>query len=281
MDSGGDDRLGAIRAGHECDDAWRFDRDQQSDHWQRLSARSFVPFVCTVVVLVRPGNAWPLCLAGNRDEKLARAWDPPGPFWPGIVAGRDRTAGGTWLGINAQGAIAGVLNRPGSLGPAPGKRSRGELPLIALKEGNARRAAEAITALDAGSFRSFNLVLADREGAIFVRGLGQGRPEAIPLEPGVHMITAHDPDDPASPRVARHLKRFRAASPPEMDGWTSWRAILADRSGEASEQINVTPRAGFGTVCSALIGLRAQGPSAFLFAAGPPHEAAFEPVVLT
>ena len=150
---------------------------------------------------------------------LARAWDPPGPFWPGIVGGRDRTAGGTWLGVNAMGVIAGVLNRPGSLGPASGKRSRGELPLIALRERSAREAAEAVMSLDAGSFRSFNLVLADREDAIVVRGLGQGRPDAIPLAPGIHMITAHDPDDPTSPRVARHLPRFRGASPPEADGW--------------------------------------------------------------
>lgn len=212
---------------------------------------------------------------------VARAWDSPGPFWPGVVAGRDRTAGGTWLGLNAAGVIAGVLNRPGSLGPAPGKRSRGELPLIALQQGSARRAADAVMALNAGEFRSFNLVLADRDGAIVVRGLGQGRPDAIPLGSGVHMITAHDPDDPTSPRVARHLPRFRAASPPEVDGWKSWREILADRSGEAREQINVTPRAGFGTVCSALVGLRAEGPPEFLFAAGPPDAAAFEPVVLT
>ena len=209
---------------------------------------------------------------------LARAWDPPGPFWPGIVGGRDRTAGGTWLGLNAMGVIAGVLNRPGSLGPASGKRSRGELPLIALRERSAREAAEAVMSLDACSFRSFNLVLADREDAIVVRGLGQGRPDAIPLAPGIHMITAHDPDDPTSPRVARHLPRFRAASPPDADGWASWRAILADRSGAASEQINVTPRAGFGTVCSALIALRTDAPAQFLFAAGPPDEAAFEPV---
>ena len=234
--------------------------------------------MCTVVLLFRPGHAWPLCLAASRDEMLARAWDPPGPFWPGIVAGRDRTAGGTWLGLNTAGVIAGVLNRPGSLGPAPGKRSRGELPLIALGETSARRAGDAITALNAGDFRSFNLVLADREDAIVVRGLGQGRPDAIPLPPGVHMITAHDPDDPASPRVARHLPRFQAASPPEADGWESWRAILANRSGAASEQINVTPRAGFGTVCSALIALRTAGAPQFLFAAGPPDVAAFLPV---
>ncbi len=236
--------------------------------------------MCTLVLLHRPGHIWPICLAANRDERLARAWDPPGPFWPEIVAGRDRAAGGTWLGINASGVVAGVLNRPGSLGPAPGKRSRGELPLIALRQPTARAAAEAIVALDAGDFRSFNLIVADRDEAVFVRGLGQGQAAAVALEAGLHMITAHDPNDPASPRVARHLPRFRAATPPETDGWASWRAILADRSGDAPEQINVSPRAGFGTVCSALIALKAAGEAEFLFAAGPADATAFVPVAL-
>src|SRR5580692_6034265 len=119
--------------------------------------------MCTVVILARPNHAYPLHLAANRDEMLARAWDPPAAYWPeqpDVIAGRDRSGGGTWMGINGAGVIAAVLNRPGSLGPAAGKRSRGELPLLALREGSARAAAEAIAGLDAGLWRSFNMVLA-------------------------------------------------------------------------------------------------------------------------
>jgi hypothetical protein len=237
--------------------------------------------MCTVVLLIRPGHAWSLILAANRDEMLNRPWDPPGTYWsdqPGVVAGRDRLGGGTWMGVNGHGVVAAVLNRPGSLGPAAGKRSRGELPLMALAHPTALEAANAIGALDAGLWRSFNLVLADRAGAVFVRGLGQGRPQAETLAPGLHMVTAHDPDDPDSPRVARHLGRFRAAKPPEPGDWREWQAILADRSGEAGEQINVVSRGGFGTVCSSLLALPSEGTPVWLFAAGPPHEAAFTPV---
>ncbi len=84
------------------------------------------------------------------------------------------------------------------------------------------------------------------------------------------MVTAHDPDDPRQPAGRRNLPRFRAATPPEADNWQAWRAILADRSGSASEQINVVPRAGFGTVCSSLIAVPAAGAPVWLFAAGPP-----------
>jgi len=235
--------------------------------------------VCTVVVLIRPGHAWPLVLAANRDERLDRAWDPPSAWWPdrpGVVGGRDRTAGGTWMAVNRHGVVAAVLNRQGSLGPAPGKRSRGELPLLALAEPTAAAAASAIAALDAGQWRSFNLVLADASGAVFVRGLGQGRPQARPFAPSLHMVTAHDPDDPDSARVARHLPRFAAASPPDpAQGWQAWQDLLSDRGGDPAEQLNVVPHGGFGTVCASLLALPAQGPPIWLFSAGPPHEAPF------
>lgn len=212
---------------------------------------------------------------------LERAWDPPAAYWPeerDLIAGRDRSGGGTWMGINRHGVVAAVLNRPGSLGPTAGKRSRGELPLIALAHASAADAAAAIVATDAGAWRSYNLVLADRQGAVFVRGLGQGSPEALPLSSGLHMVTAHDPDDPESPRVSRHLARFRAARPPEPGNWADWQAILADRSGPPGEQINVVPRAGFGTVCSSLLALPASGSPVWLFAAGPPDRADFRPI---
>lgn len=234
--------------------------------------------MCTVVLLIRPGHAWPLVLAANRDEMLDRAWDRPAAHWPdrpGVIAGRDHAAGGTWMGVNGHHVVAAVLNRPGSLGPAAGKRSRGELPLLALAHSSAAEGAAAIGRMDVAEWRSFNLVIADRMGAFFLRGLGHGLAEQVPLRPGLHMITAHDPDDPASPRVARYLDRFRAAEPPSPAGWQAWREILADRSGRPGEQINVEPRGGFGTVCSSLVALPHDGGNVWLFASGPPHLAPF------
>jgi uncharacterized protein with NRDE domain len=237
--------------------------------------------MCTVALLWRPGHAWPVMLAANRDEMIDRPWDPPGNWWPerpGVVGGRDRTAGGTWMALNRHGVACCVLNRAGSLGPAPGKRSRGELPLIAVAEPGLERAVRAIARLDAGRWRSFNLVLASAEGAVWMAGQGRGRPEAMPLPEGVSMVTAFDPNDTDSPRVARHLQHFAAAPAPDTDGWQGWRAVLSDSSGTSVEQINVKPRDGFGTVCSALLGLPAKGAPQWLFAAGPPDAAAFEPV---
>ncbi len=185
------------------------------------------------------------------------------------------------MGVNAHGVTAAVLNRPGSLGPAAGKRSRGELPLIALAETSAGAAVDAIVALDAGQWRGFNMVIADRNGATFIRGAGHGRPVAIALQPGVSMITAHDPNDLGSPRVARHLPRFQAAAAPTPEHWEEWRAILSDRSGAPGEQINVEPLGGFGTVCSSFLAIprdrnRVGGEPVWLFSNGAPHAAPFE-----
>jgi uncharacterized protein with NRDE domain len=234
--------------------------------------------MCTVVALLRPGHAFPVMLAANRDEHMKRPWDPPAAYWPDqpdVIAGRDRTAGGTWMGVNRAGVVAAILNRAGTLGPVLGKRSRGELPLLALRHPTARAAADAITGVDAGEWRDFNMVIADRGGAVFIRGLGAGHPEAAALADGVSMVTAYDPNDLHSPRVARHLPRLRTALPQSPDDWQSWRAILSDRSGDVGEQINVVPRGDFATVCSAFVCIPATGPLTWQFAAGPPHSAGF------
>ena len=84
--------------------------------------------MCTFIVSWQPGERWPLLLGANRDELITRAWRKPGRHWsdrPEVIAGQDNEAGGSWLGINDHGVIAGILNRTNSLGPMPGKRSRG------------------------------------------------------------------------------------------------------------------------------------------------------------
>jgi len=241
--------------------------------------------VCTVILLRRPGEAWPLILAANRDEKLDRPWDPPAPYWPdrpGVVGGRDREAGGTWMAMRG-GVVAAVLNRPGSLGPAPGKRSRGELPLLALEADAAAAGADRIASLDAGEWRPFNMVVADAREAFFLRGLGEGAPQAVRLGEGVTMVTAHDPNDLASARTARHLPRFRAAPPPEPpDGWAGWEALLGDSGfGEIGigEALNVPPARGFGTVASSLVAFGSAGARSWRFCPGRPAPGGFREVL--
>lgn len=239
--------------------------------------------MCTVITLQRPGHAWPLLLAANRDERIDRAWDPPAEYWPehpGIVAGRDRLGGGTWMGINADGVVATVLNRPGSLGPADGKRSRGELPLMALTHSTSDAAAAAITQLQGIDYRTFNMVIADRSAVWFVRNLGTGHPTAEKLAPGLHMMTSHDPDDLSSPRVARHLPRFLTATPPKPPDWSPWVELLGDSAGPPDAALSVPPSSGFATVSASLLGIPQNGQATWSFASGPAQSTAFKPVAI-
>ena len=218
-------------------------------------------------------------MAANRDERFDRPWDAPAAHWPdrpGVVAGRDRSAGGTWMAARG-GLVAAVLNRPGSLGPAPGKLSRGGLPLMALEHGSAAAAAQPVRGLDAGAYRGFNLLVVDAGSAQFVRGTGQGRAEGWALAPGLHVVTAHDPNDPSCPRTRAQLPRFAAAAVPDpgRGDWTEWAALLADASGPRGSALNVPPLDGFGTICSSLLAVPAEGAADWLFAAGPPDRAPF------
>ncbi|WP_198371706.1 NRDE family protein [Roseomonas rosulenta] len=245
--------------------------------------------MCTVILLRRPGDAWPLIIAANRDERLDRAWDPPRAWWPdrpGIVGGRDRSAGGTWMALGTGGVVAAVLNRPGSLGPAPGKRSRGELPLLAASEADAAAAMRRLRALPGAEWRPFNMVVADSRQAFFLRGLGAGPLEVMDLAEGIAMVTAHDPNDPDSPRIRRHLPRFRAATPPDpaAENWRDWEALLADETPDAVDgaaaMLNIAPVAGFGTVCSSLLALGAAGEATWRFCPGRPASGRFVPLKL-
>ena len=238
--------------------------------------------MCTLVLRLAPGETWPLLVGANRDEMIARSFDPPAAHWPDqpdVIGGRDRLAGGTWLAVNAAGVMAGVLNRPDSLGPEKGKRSRGVLPLRALRFGSAAEAAASFRGGEAGSWRSFNLVVADRHVAFFIRGEGAGSIAAHALPPiGVHIVTAHDPNDERSARIARHGPRFRDAPAPVPPDLVSWERLLADDSPPRASAIAVRPLGGFGTTSSALIGV---GPeTVFRFTAGFPGEMPYADVAL-
>lgn len=181
------------------------------------------------------------------------------------------------MALNQAGVVAAILNRPGTLGPASGKRSRGELPLLALHEPTAEAATRAICALPAADWRPFHMVLADARDAFFIAGFGEGQAIAEALGEGVAMVTAHPPNDLSSPRTARHLPRFQAAAAPDPDAgdWSAWEALLADSGGATAEALNVPPLGGFGTVCASLLGLAADGRRIWRFAPGPPDRTPF------
>lgn len=263
--------------------------------------------MCSLVILRRPGHDWPLLLAANRDELRVRASRPPARHWPDrpdVVAGLDVDGGGSWLGVNDHGLAAAVLNREATLGPQPGKRSRGELVLEALDHAEAGAAAGALADLQPHAYRPFNLVIADPRDAYWLRHAGDGEIRVHPIPPGLHLLTAGELDDPRQPRIARFLPLFRALAEPEpladpladplndpLTGWQEWIALLQRRDSEPGQgpatamNIDGIQLAGrdFGTVASSLLALPAfpgLQPPVYLHADGPPDRVPFVPVDL-
>lgn len=247
--------------------------------------------MCTIVLEFRPGHPWPLLAAANRDEMVNRPWRGPARHWPDrpdCVAGLDVLANGSWLGLNDHGLMAAMLNRFASLGPAPGKRSRGELVLEALDHAEADQAAQALSQLDPRAYRPFNMVIGDGRSLYWLRHDGE-RIEARPIAPGFHMLTAHELDDRASPRIAAYFDPFRAAAKPdpETGDWQAWTDLLARRRsqgppGQEDAALCIVRDDGFGTVSSALLALPADPTvrPVWLFCPGRPGESPYEPVDL-
>ena len=132
-------------------------------------------------------------MAGNRDElherqaaPLAR-WAEPDH----LIAGRDLRSGGTWTGVSEQGRFAVVTNLRGYGDPVPDRASRGAL-VTDLLAGEGRYADAGALAFD--DFNPFNLIVADRERALFL----SNHPEPIhaPLMPGLYGLSNGALDEP-------------------------------------------------------------------------------------
>lgn len=92
--------------------------------------------MCLIAFSLGQHPDYPLVVAANRDEFFRRPtaamdwWQ--GAEQPPLLAGRDLLSGGTWLAVSRDGRIAAVTNvREGTA--EPGRLSRGELPLQALR----------------------------------------------------------------------------------------------------------------------------------------------------
>jgi uncharacterized protein with NRDE domain len=248
--------------------------------------------MCTLAIYVRQFAEFPVVVAANRDEFLARPATSPLLLSnaPRIVGGQDLLAGGTWLGISEHGVVAGLLNRRTVDAPVEGKRSRGLLMLDTLAAPSAAAAVETFAATDPTTYNAFTLLVADARDAWAVQNRPEGM-ELTALDPGVHVLSNLDVHDPTCPKVARSHERFaRAGDAFRADGdlpafRTALRTILSDhtialdpRLPDALGSLCVHTET-FGTRCSSLLFGDAHGGWQHWFADGPPCRAAYEPAL--
>lgn len=179
--------------------------------------------MCTVLLRWRPSVRWPVLLAAVRDEFLERPWDPPGAYWPeqpGVLGGRDRLSGGTWLAVDPGSAtVAAVLNGP-PLPPEP-RPTRGALPLAALRE------AEPIPA-DVDRYDTFHLLRAGLERAEMWSWDGRTLVHQI-LDEGDHIVVNLGLDTLVDPLVPHFTPLLRALPEPPL--WTDPASARSDTRG--------------------------------------------------
>jgi uncharacterized protein with NRDE domain len=116
--------------------------------------------MCLILLAYGVHPAYGLVVAANRDEfyerptEAARFWDDA----PEVLAGRDLTRGGTWLGVTRGGRFAAVTNYRDPRALMPDAPSRGHLVADFLR-GSESPARYLARVAEAGArFNGFNLL---------------------------------------------------------------------------------------------------------------------------
>ncbi len=186
--------------------------------------------MCLVIFALNSHPRYPLLLAANRDEFYARPTAPARflPEHPGLLAGRDLQAGGTWMGITRSGRFAAVTNfrDPARGGAAP--RSRGGLPMDFLLGGETPAQFLSRVVPEAAEYGGFNLLVGTAEAMWYYSNSGgESAPRA--LGPGVYGLSNAVLDTPW-PKLELGKRRLRGAlAGPSVDH-DALLAAVSDRS---------------------------------------------------
>ena len=161
--------------------------------------------MCLIYLAWRRHPRYRLVVAANRDEYHARP-AAAAHWWedaPGVLAGRDLEAGGTWMGITRSGRFAAVTNYRDSVKPAPGTGrgatapavapSRGTLVGAFLTGGESALAYLDRVAKEGHRYNGFSLLAMDGETLAFASNRARG---VTLLEPGVFGLSNHLLDTP-------------------------------------------------------------------------------------
>lgn len=231
--------------------------------------------MCLVLLVWRVHPLYPCVVAANRDElharptALAEWW----PDHPRILAGRDLTAGGTWLGVTRGARFAALTNYRDPEQRRADAPSRGALVTSLLESGASVAEGLAYLRGVGANYNGFNLIFSDGERlGIYESVLGCGRE----LGAGIYGLSNHLLDTPW-PKVQNAKGRLEAALV-DMTDTAPLLALLRDDRPAPDEQL---PQTGvslewerllssafvrapdYGTRCSTIIRIGARGRAYF------------------
>jgi len=151
--------------------------------------------MCLISLAWQQHEDYPLVMAANRDEFLARASQEM-HFWnsqPHILAGRDLVAGGTWMGFSKHGRFAALTNIRHPDYFKAGQLSRGELIPDYLNAKLSTQQWSQWLKDNHTSYHGFNLIFGDAEGIYY---FGSNQPDVVSLEPGIYGLCNADLNTP-------------------------------------------------------------------------------------
>lgn len=164
--------------------------------------------MCLILFAQDAHPEYPFVFAGNRDEFYDRP-TAAAAFWddaPHVLAGRDRKAGGTWVGVTRRGHWAVVTNVRDQRPRREDAPSRGHLVADYLKEEPAPEAYLRALEPRAEDFNGFNVLVGTPEKTFYFSNR-DGTPRSV--SPGVHGMSNAQLDDPW-PKVERGTARMEA-----------------------------------------------------------------------
>ncbi|HEX7237930.1 MAG TPA: NRDE family protein [Gammaproteobacteria bacterium] len=220
--------------------------------------------MCLIVVALGAAPRFPLIVAANRDELHARP-TASAAWWresPHVLAGRDLTAGGTWLALDRAGRFAAVTNvrEPNRRAAA---RSRGSLVTDFFADLASAEDYSARAERDGAAFGPFNLFLYDGRELTFA----SNRAARARLGTGLHSFSnapagVEWPKTVGARAGVERLLRHAAPLEPLFD-------LLAERdeSGSAEERNRRTHFVVgpvYGTRCSTVVLFDAAGRATFV-----------------
>jgi uncharacterized protein with NRDE domain len=192
-----------------------------------------------LILIAWQGHAKHRCvIAANRDELHSRP-TAAAQWWPSqppILAGRDLSAGGTWLGITRTGRFAALTNYRGAEQRRLDTPSRGTLVTSILT--SAANTAQILEQLRSVSpaYNGFNVLFSDGERlAVFESTRGAGRE----LGPGIYGLS-NDLLDTPWPKVQTAKSRLSQALL-DMKNTDALLALLRDDEIAPDDQL---PRTG-------------------------------------
>ena len=146
--------------------------------------------MCLILFAHRVVPGAPLIVAANRDEHFNRP-AAPAARWdddPEILAGRDLSHGGTWLGVSTRGRFAALTNFRDPATHRADAPSRGNLVKNFLTGQMSASAYVEDIMHEAVPYNGFCLLAWDGRGLFFCSNRA---PAPMPVEPGVHGLPNH------------------------------------------------------------------------------------------